>query len=497
MGLYLLLPYLINLNCTKVKKTESIEQTAPDEIKYISNIIEAGFRKDLPFAQKNLFNLIIENLPDQIYLKDRESRFILCNTSVALHAGYKSPEEIIGKTDFDFHPHEAAQFFNDEQLLMRSDHPLINHEESLIDNETKELKWNLTTKIPIKDETGTVVGLLGINRDITQMKIALQEREEIMSNLVLRNKDLEQFTAMLSAQSQELNKQAEDLKSLNEQLTRQKEQELEKAIAQGKFEIASEVLHDIGNAIVGFGSYLNRINRIIDKKNIDTIKNLSLFIKNNQILIANAIGSDKANALITIAESLTKTQTENNIEIGSSVNELLNIVTHIQEILSIQRQFVKGHEGIHERKSIKLTNIIEDCKAMLFASFDKKGIHFNTIIKPENYIIKGDHTKLMQVILNVLKNSIEAIDYDAAEKNITVSLEENNKIIELMVTDNGQGFDEDTSKRLFERGFTTKKSGTGLGLYNCKSIVESHNGSIEIKSDGPGLGAIAIIKFLT
>jgi PAS domain S-box-containing protein len=139
-----------------------------------------GLNKDMPFEQKNLFNLIIENLPDQIYLKDTESRFILCNTPVALNAGYKSPEDIIGKTDFDFHPKEAEQFFNDEQLLMHSDHSLINHEEQLIDKKTRKPKWNLTTKIPIKDDRGKVVGLLGINRDITERKHA--EKKIINAN---------------------------------------------------------------------------------------------------------------------------------------------------------------------------------------------------------------------------------------------------------------------------------------------------------------------------
>ena len=473
-----------------------MEQKLPDTPASTANIIEAGLNEDMPFAQKNLFNLIIENLPDQIYLKDAESRFILCNTPVALNAGYKSPKDIIGKTDFDLHPLEAELFFNDEQSLMKMDQSLINHEEQFFDKDRNEVRWNLSTKVPIKDHTGKVVGLLGINRDITQMKKALQEREEIMANLVQRNKDLEQLTAMLSQQSQELNKQAEDLKVLNEQLTLQKEQELEKAIAQGKFEIASEVLHDIGNALVGFGSYLNRINRALDNNNIDSIKNLDLFIKSQQTAIAAAIGVDKATALMAITDSIVKAQIENKVEIGNSVHELLNIITHIQEILNIQRQFIRGHKGIHERKSVNLLNIIDDCKAMLFASFDKKSIHFKLDAKAGNYIIKGDHTKLMQVILNILKNSVEAIDLDAPEKNITIFLQETNNVIELKITDNGQGFNKETGQRLFERGFTTKKSGTGLGLYNCRSIVESHAGSFEIKSDGPGLGAIATIKFL-
>jgi PAS domain S-box-containing protein len=133
---------------------------------------DLGFNEDTPFAQKNLFNLIIANLPDQVYLKDRKSRFILCNTPVATYAGYKSPKDILGKTDFDLYPLEAELFFNDEQSLMKMDQPLINHEEQLFDKNRNKIRWNLTTKVPIKDHTGKVVGLLGINRDITEIKQA-------------------------------------------------------------------------------------------------------------------------------------------------------------------------------------------------------------------------------------------------------------------------------------------------------------------------------------
>ena len=78
---------------------------------------------------------------------------------------------------------------------------------------------------------------------------------------------------------------------------------------------------------------------------------------------------------------------------------------------------------------------------------------------------------------------------------LPISMESTSGYILLKIADNGQGFDKKTSKNFFERGFTTKKKGTGLGLYNCRSIVESHAGSFDISSDGPGLGAVTTIKF--
>jgi len=283
---------------------------------------------------------------------------------------------------------------------------------------------------------------------------------------------------------------------LNEKLEKQKEQELEKAIAQGKFEIASEFLHDIGNAMVGLGAHLNRISRYVEENNLENIKSLTVFLKLNRMTIAQAIGADKANALIAITEGIETTQQSSTGVINASIKDLQHIITHIQEILNIQRQLVKGHRGVHERKPVNLENIIYDCRAMLFASIEKKDIQFKINVVPENnYIIKGDHTKLMQVILNVLKNSIEAIDPDAAEKCINVNMQIVDNILQLVIADNGHGFDPQTANLFFVKGFTTKKNGTGLGLYNCRTIIESHTGSFKLKSDGPGLGAVTTIKF--
>jgi PAS domain S-box-containing protein len=121
---------------------------------------------------------IIRNSPDQIYYKDRNSKFIFCNAPVALLAGCASEKDIIGKSDFDFYPHHLAQqYFNDEQTLMEMDQPFLNHEEPILDNQTGELRWNLSSKVPVKDANGKVIGLVGFNRDITDRKKSDMERQ--------------------------------------------------------------------------------------------------------------------------------------------------------------------------------------------------------------------------------------------------------------------------------------------------------------------------------
>jgi signal transduction histidine kinase len=318
-----------------------------------------------------------------------------------------------------------------------------------------------------------------------QLEKLVKERTAVISDQVEE----------LKAQSEELGQQAEYLKELNRQLEAQKQHELEKAVAQNKFEIASEVLHDVGNALVGFGSYVTRINRTLEQHNNYNAQNLELFLKTNQPAIATVLGAERAAALTVVAGGILNSQKNNKDEIRSSVTELLNIISHIEQILNIQRQYVRSHAGVHERKPVDLVNIIDGCRAMLFASFEKKGIGLEVNILPGRHIIKGDQTKLMQVILNVFKNSVEAIDLASDNKNITVRLQTVDDITELTFTDSGCGFDGATGSRLFDRGFTTKTTGTGLGLYNCRSIVETHGGTFCLKSDGPGRGAVTVITF--
>lgn len=268
---------------------------------------------------------------------------------------------------------------------------------------------------------------------------------------------------------------------------------LEKAVILGKFEIASNVLHDIGNAVVGFSSYLTRIKHSLEKDNAGNLKNLVGFFVTQEAALSGAIGEAKAGAVLKILSGIAQTQKSNHADISNSIAEQQHIITHIQEILNIQRQYVSGN-AIHDKRPTHLGSILKDCMSMLFASLNKRTITISQNIPDELPIIKGDRTKLMQVILNVLKNSIEAIDFYAVDKAISIDVTSDSDSLILKIKDNGKGFDEETGRKLFTRGFTTKSSGTGLGLDHCRAILQSHGSSIQITSEGPGMGALTTIK---
>ena len=269
---------------------------------------------------------------------------------------------------------------------------------------------------------------------------------------------------------------------------------LDKALAQEKYLIASNILHDVGNAVIGLSSYVSRIKRLLEQDNSDNLQNLAAFLKSQNDPIADAIGPTKADAIVKLVSGIAQTQKANQQDISSASLELQKIISHIQDILNIQRQYVNTPE-VPEKKEISLKPLINDCIAMMLASFKKRGIHISIDVPDLLPPFIGDRTKLMQVVLNVLKNSIEAIDVYASDKSVSLNAFANCNSLILKITDSGRGFDQQTAQKLFTRGFTTKKTGTGLGLDHCRTILEAHGGSIDITSEGPGRGALTTIIF--
>ena len=148
--------------------------------------------------ERNLLRTLIDNLPDNIYVKDTERRFVVGNVAVARFMGAGTPDKLLGKTDFDFYPKElAAKYYADGQKVIESGQPLVSREEPAVDPEGNR-KWYSTTKVPLRDSHGKIVGIVGISRDITARKLAEHDREQLMQTLALKNKELESILYVTS-----------------------------------------------------------------------------------------------------------------------------------------------------------------------------------------------------------------------------------------------------------------------------------------------------------
>lgn len=126
--------------------------------------------------ERDLLQFFLDNIPDTVYFKDAESRFVRINNAQARFLGVASAQEAIGKTDHDFQPRELAQqALDEEKRILATGQPIVNRIEF---NPTREghPRWLSATKVPVKDSAGHLIGTIGISRDITSQKL-IEERE--------------------------------------------------------------------------------------------------------------------------------------------------------------------------------------------------------------------------------------------------------------------------------------------------------------------------------
>ncbi len=134
-----------------------------------------------------LLRTLADNTLDLIYVKDLQGRFTFVNQTLATIMGCTHPEAALGKTDFEIFPQEQARgYAEDDQWVIGSGQPLVDREELLTNVQDGQARWHSTTKIPLRDDQGEIIGILGITRDITTSKRAEQEIRLLNSQLETR-----------------------------------------------------------------------------------------------------------------------------------------------------------------------------------------------------------------------------------------------------------------------------------------------------------------------
>src|ERR1700730_18417429 len=160
------------------------------------DVSERSEMEDSLARERFLLKTLMDNLPDNIHFKDRESRFISANRAMAAWFGFIDPAYILGKTDADlFAPEHAQAALRDEQEILRTGQPLVNMEEKETWPDGRET-WVSTSKLPLRDPNGNIVGTFGLSRDITEKKRAEEKLAALARELREKNEALEQDLEM-------------------------------------------------------------------------------------------------------------------------------------------------------------------------------------------------------------------------------------------------------------------------------------------------------------
>lgn len=262
------------------------------------------------------------------------------------------------------------------------------------------------------------------------------------------------------------------------------------AYAQGRIEIVDTLLHNIGNAINSVTTGIGTIQENLYNRRLSRhIVSLANAVKSNIDDFANYIKNDPqgqkvADFIIALAEDFVK-QEEN---LTNIVNRVRERAQHIADIIRTEK--VLSKRNVY-RKEISLRNAIDDAINVLLDSIKKRHIEVTIDCESAPKEINIQESQFHQMLINLVKNSIEAID-ELSKKvdnldyvpSITIKsyIENENFVIE--VIDNGIGIDKVNIDMIFRPGYTTKETGSGLGLHSVANFVNGCGGQIYAKSDG-------------
>jgi two-component system nitrogen regulation sensor histidine kinase NtrY len=145
-------------------------------------------------------------------------------------------------------------------------------------------------------------------------------------------------------------------------------------------------------------------------------------------------------------------------------------------------------------KKVLVRDLFETLFQLMQPTLDQKNIQLDIVLKEPNLAVEADTSLVEQVLINLLVNAIEAVK-DNPEPKIILSADamQNNKV-QLKITDNGAGMTEEVMEKIFIPFFSTKKSGSGIGLSLCKQIMMLHKGNIQVQSK-PGRGTAFVLQF--
>ena len=153
----------------------------------VTDVTDERHAEDELFRSQEMLRSVLDTFPQRVFWKDLDSTFVGCNAAFARHLGLSDPSEIVGKTDFEIHaPSDAEMYRADDHEIMQSGRARIEYEEPMRSPDGTE-GWAKTSKVPIRDKHGEVIGILGATRDITEEKRAreaLRESERFLDSVV-------------------------------------------------------------------------------------------------------------------------------------------------------------------------------------------------------------------------------------------------------------------------------------------------------------------------
>ncbi len=411
--------------------------------------------------ERNLFRFLMENIPDRIYFKDRESRFISVNAAMARLFHLRSTDEAVGKSDRDFFPQADAQrMYDDEQRVVKTGEAIYGKVEKKIlpDGNTG---WTLTTKLPLRGPDGEVIGTCGMSRDITALKVAETSLEQERNRLNEANSDLSRSQALLERKLAELEKTYAELKAAQKALI---DAEKAQSVARLAIGVAHEVKNPLAILRMGVDFFASQpttdeTGKLVLKEMCDAMRRADNII--NEMMIFSESGDLKLAP----------------VQVGSVIDEALKPFEPALAAakISVEKRYATG---------------------MPSARIDQVKIQrvFSCLI--ENALDAMPEGGTLAIRLGLTHIAAPGTMPERGNRSLVHSGVRRVGVI-VEINDSGTGIPPAQLDSIFDPFFTTKATGhgTGLGLTVSRKVVELHGGTLDIsnRSEG-GVSAKVLLK---
>jgi PAS domain S-box-containing protein len=386
-------------------------------------------------------------------------------------------EEMMGYTADEMAALPFARFIAPEDSRM----VMENHKRSIRDQNTPDsysfriLKsdgrkvWVLINSVPITWEgSPATLNLLADITELKQMEGELRNYQEKLEQMV------EERTA--------------ELKKAQKQL-------VSKVMEAGRAQLSAMILHNIGNAVTPVIAYLDSLkNDDLDGMYRYLAKCYEALNASDSELSRHLADDPRGQEVFAYMGELVGSLAVSHKNQTEQVNKIDAAISYVSEILSLQQSYATAE---HEMKAEHdLNTLVEDALRMQAGAFEKRNIRVRRELDPDLPQLLIDKNRFMQVLVNLIKNSYEAIDEvkDDRENMMTFKTFANNGRMGLEITDSGIGIDPAFIPQVFKFGKSSKGS-TGFGLHYCKIFVEANNGALSISSPGRGKGATIAVEF--
>jgi PAS domain S-box-containing protein len=394
-----------------------------------------------------LVTAFLERVPDYVYFKDRQSRFIAVSQSLVRYLGQPGTTNVLGRTNADFFvPELAQQSFDDEQRIIRTGQPLLGKLEQEIRLDGTSA-WVVTNKLPLKDESGAIIGTFGLSKDVTQTRRMEADLEKAHKELV---------DASRSA---------------------------------GMAEVATGVLHNVGNVLNSLNVSSSVIASGLKMSKAESLRKVGVLLRDHQSDLKSFLTHDpKGKRVPEFIASLSRHAVEERERLLQEVTALQNNIDHIKDIVSMQQTYAT------------MVGVVETLDPIMLME-DSLRMNAGALIRHEVRVVRefqtvppilGEKAKILQILVNLIRNAKYACDETGQpDKVLTLRIASapTTGRTQLIVTDNGVGIAPGNLTRIFGHGFTTRSNGHGFGLHSSANAAREMKGTLTVHSDGPGRGA--------